>query len=1838
MSSVDNRIVKMVFDNEKFEAGVAKTLETLDKLKEKLTFKDTDKAFKSLEDSANGMKFNGVEAGIESLNKRFSTLGIVGMEVTRRITNAAIDAGKKLAGATFGQAKSGGMSRSLNIEQARFQLEGLLKDGNKVEEIFNAAKDAVDGTAYGLDEAAKAASVLAASGITDGDRLNGVLKSIAGSAAMTGRGFSDISDIYSTVASNGKLMTMQLRQFAASGLNVSAILAKEYKTSEETINEWVRKGKISFDDFSQAMMQFSDQAGKANETYSGAMSNMKSALNRIGQIFTDPYVDNMKYVFNAARLGLNEVQKAIKTFEEPINKAYESVRKFITDGLGALTGKGGKDKNGNDYYIFGSIGKSVFALIDIFKYLVASVKPIKTAFKDMFPSATIDNLKKAIDRFKEFTSKLQVNERQAKNLEYVYKAIFSIFKLIGTVVSTVIKGIARVFEPFGGLLNVLNFILGVIGRLVYAFVTVITKVRLVSRIFTAVTYVINWVFTAIVALVKGIAAVIRAIAKSKPVVAIVNAISTAFKFCVKYITLFIGKTKEAAKKLASFIGNATMKAISKFVSLLASGLKSIVTHISNLIPKFKQYFELIKDSKAMKAFVKSIDNAKHYLSIFVDKLKETGKAIVDWVNDHQLVQKFFSALSTGLQIVIGVIVIVAEKIKTFAKAAYDFFKETGLIDTFVDLFHKGFEKLKEVLIKVTDKIKEISEIISGKFKKSMGAAADAVQEAGGKIDGSLVFQGIKAFFKKVIDELVNTTKYIKEFSKGFKNFFETYVVGTLDKASDKIKEKASHLFDGMNIKDFFEILPKASYSVFLLNLALFVRQVKKATRNFGGAAKEIRDFFHHLTHPFESVTPSKWAQRAKMLLTFAAAIFILAKAVQTLGEMEPTKLAIGLGAVAISMIGMSVALALLAKSLNTSADSVNAAQVGLGLLLIAASMLVLAKAVKTFAAMDVNAMWLGMVRVGAALLLLTIAVKAGLGSAQHMASTGAGLLLIAGALLALSLVLKIYSKFKWETYNEGMKKIFLGLVLLVGAVRFMGQPTGVLKAALAINLMVVALLGLAVVIKMMAFLKPEEIIKGLAFIAGSLLAITLAIYALQATNPKDSAAAIVMVAAALAIVALSIKALEGIDYETLKTGFIGLAAVLVLMTAALYILAGNNGIMQAAGCLVAVAAGLALLSLAIGQMASMPLEGLQTSLVGLTVLLAVMAYSLYQLAQLPDMDLIKAAGAMLIMAAAMGVLTLSISALAKIPFNKLIAGVVAMAAALLVMVIAGDAATGCVPGLLALSAAFIAFGIAANLVAKGIAIVIEAFSNGASKIAPLVEAIGDSIAKVVDAISGGISKVLDSIAGIFDSMGNAAKHAGEGVKLIADGIAKLTHLKLGDMVATLGKVADALGDFSKQGKEMASIGEGVGRMADGLKSVAIFGNLTASAFVILSAAFNVLRPAIDGIPQALTITSAAFSSFSSSLLTFGIGIGAAISSVVVEFQKLGASVGQLSSSMLALTGVGTIVSTVMSIVTTTTNLAKASVDRLKASAASVGKSLAVIGLNASVASVGLTGMAVAGAAAMNRFKSSITSGGNQVRSAMASAMASMIASTRATLSNLGKVGSSAMSSLASGIQSGASKVKTAGKTAGNSAKTGFESVKFESAGTAACQGFLNGLNNSSYAQKITARGTALGNMAYNAAKKALESKSPSKKFRQLGIWANQGFIIGLGMLQNKVYDSSYAIGENAADALTESVSQIHDMLDADLDANPTITPVLDLSNVQNGINTMNGMIDTRTMSARLSTNMSGVGMVPALAGSAGDTVTNNNTNTFNITVDGTESPEAFADRLVEAIHMRQRMS
>ena len=64
------------------------------------------------------------------------------------------------------------------------------------------------------------------------------LRGISGMAAMTGRTYSDIGNIFTKVAGNGRLMSQELLQFSASGLNAAATLT-EYLNKNKKVRESV---------------------------------------------------------------------------------------------------------------------------------------------------------------------------------------------------------------------------------------------------------------------------------------------------------------------------------------------------------------------------------------------------------------------------------------------------------------------------------------------------------------------------------------------------------------------------------------------------------------------------------------------------------------------------------------------------------------------------------------------------------------------------------------------------------------------------------------------------------------------------------------------------------------------------------------------------------------------------------------------------------------------------------------------------------------------------------------------------------------------------------------------------------------------------------------------------------------------------------------------------------------------------------------------------------------------------------------------------------------------------------------------------------------------------------------------------------------------------------------------------------------------------------------------------------------------------------------------------------------------------------------------------------------
>lgn len=325
---VDERVVEMRFENGQFEKGVAQSTESLNKLKKSLNLEGAAKGLENVNSTAkNTSGIESLAASLEKVEHRFSTMGIVGMRVIENLTDSTMRFAKKTVGFVTNGIINGGKRRAMNLENANFQLQGLLKNEEAVAAVMQNVSDAVDGTAYSLDAAAKVASQLAASGMKAGDQMFSALRGVAGVAAMTNSSYEDIGRIFTQVAGQGRIMGDQLLQLSGRGMNAAATLASYLtkigdgtKYTEAQIRDMVSKGQISFDTFAAAMDDaFGEHAKAANSTFEGALSNIKSALGRIGADFIKPLIaQNGPFVnlFNAIRKKVNQIHEITKPIAE----------------------------------------------------------------------------------------------------------------------------------------------------------------------------------------------------------------------------------------------------------------------------------------------------------------------------------------------------------------------------------------------------------------------------------------------------------------------------------------------------------------------------------------------------------------------------------------------------------------------------------------------------------------------------------------------------------------------------------------------------------------------------------------------------------------------------------------------------------------------------------------------------------------------------------------------------------------------------------------------------------------------------------------------------------------------------------------------------------------------------------------------------------------------------------------------------------------------------------------------------------------------------------------------------------------------------------------------------------------------------------------------------------------------------------------------------------------------------------------------------------------------------------------------------------------------------------
>ena len=160
--------------------------------------------------------------------------------------------------------------------------------------------------------------------------------------------------------------------------------------------------------------------------------------------------------------------------------------------------------------------------------------------------------------------------------------------------------------------------------------------------------------------------------------------------------------------------------------------------------------------------------------------------------------------------------------------------------------------------------------------------------------------------------------------------------------------------------------------------------------------------------------------------------------------------------------------------------------------------------------------------------------------------------------------------------------------------------------------------------------------------------------------------------------------------------------------------------------------------------------------------------------------------------------------------------------------------------------------------------------------------------------------------------------------------------------------------------------------------------------------------------------------------------------------------------------------------------------------------------------------------------------------------------------------------LASGIQSGSSnissKIATALDGAVDSARSYYADLY--SAGAYMMQGLANGISANAYL--ASAKAAAAASQAAQAAKDALKINSPSKVFEEIGKFVDMGLAQGIAKYSGLSDESAKSVAEQAADNMRNSLMNI---LSEEIDADPVIRPVLDLTDVQNGVGILGGMFN-----------------------------------------------------------------
>ena len=1212
----------------------------------------------------------------------------------------------------------------------------------------------------------------------------------------------------------------------------------------------------------------------------------------------------------------------------------------------------------------------------------------------------------------------------------------------------------------------------------------------------------------------------------------------------------------------------------KLLTGIKDGFESIINPISDARNEMLLFWN---QNGGRDAAISGFANVFQSIGKIAGSVKDAFRDIFPAMTGQKLVElsKGFEKFTENLKISDKT----AAKIKDTFKGVFSVFDlaKTGVTSIFKAFSGGGglFSGLGNIFLSATSTI--------GKF---FSAINDGVKSSGifDKLSSG-ISNGLKNItngFKQAGEIIKGMFKYLLDFDFGpVFDIFKPFATG-LGKGLQDIMSGFGKMLGGFNINGLMSTLSLlAGKGVFDKIKSVFddtAESVKGLTKIFKDLTAIPKDISEVLKSTSEYLKAMTTDINAGALLKIAGAIALLALSLSTLATIDQDGLNTALSGITALFIELVAAFAALSKVTSSGKGMGNwftnifsgffgkgelvttaAALVGF-----AAAILVLSAAVKALSSMNPGELITGLAGVAGSMLVLVGAAKLLDGVKVPLIKAGASMILVAAALNVMASAVKKFAEINPNNMLVGLMGIAATLVELAAFMKL--ADFGGLNVSSAVGLLGVAaaLLVLQNAVSKFGSMDLGGMVKGLLGIAGALGIIAgFSLLAGSAASMLVMAAALVVMGGALHVLSSAVRSMAGMDWMDIARGLTVMAGSLAILAAAVALMSGVGLLAVGAGLIVA-SAGLMVLSTAMKSLAEMSWEEMARGLVAMAGGLLVLGVATAAMS-----GMVVGAGALLVLAAAMAVLTPQLIAMSNLSWGQVAVGLTMLAGSMVVLGVAGLAATAIAPGLAILAGAVALLGVGCLAAGAGVALFATGLATlaavGAGGMFALTEALrnlinllpqvgtklGEFITNLATAVAQGIPQVANAIGqamvGLLESIRTY------GPQIITVGVELIT-LLCGALTSAAPQLASAattliltlMNSLASSGAQIASAGADlVISLLDGLSSRA--GDLIQAG---IDLAISLLDGLADGINNnASRISSALEAAFNAALSLVGIALKAG-------FKALGGDAVDGFSDGVS-SGAKDVGSAIKKPIEEAKKTAKTAKSEFKSAGEGMVKGLA------------------------DGIKSS-----SAVKDAMSKAAKDAADKVKDGESKMKTAGGNLAKALANGIENKSSSVTKAVNSAVKAAVSAANSGRSQmtSAGSALMAGLSSGIS-SGAASAAKAAVSAVNNVIAKA-KAALKINSPSKVFIAIGSSTMEGMEKGIRI---NTYRATNAIS-NSIDPMIKtmqsSISRVADAVNTNMDIDPTIRPVLDLSNVEAGARSLNGMLNSSQLSASLSGDMS----------------------------------------------------